>query len=188
MRLGRNYNNGKHLGKQHRHLIQSTWSSQVRQTIVALTYQQRLAPNLAHLFNNTSTRDKWRQKACRRVEMNSLAAAWRRQSTQYPAWANQSAPQVSADMSRIYMNDSAPFMGFRKGWHLLYTTPPQRLATHIMPRTNPCSFSKHERKYAHALGYTGIQVQNPAEPGPLILSSHRPSAGAPHCASWVEKV
>ena len=75
MRLGRIYNNGKHLGKQHRHLIQSTWSSQVRQTIVALTYQRRLAPNLAHHIPNTSTRDKWRQKGCRRVEMNSLGTS-----------------------------------------------------------------------------------------------------------------
>lgn len=87
-RLGRNYNNGKHLGKQHHHLIRSMWSNQVQQIIVAFTYRQRPAPNLAHHIPNTSTRDKWRQKACRRVEMNPLATAWRRQSAQYPAWAN----------------------------------------------------------------------------------------------------
>src|SRR5277367_6169646 len=93
MRLGRNYNNGKHLGKHHRHLIRSLWSNQVQQTIVAFTYRQRLAPNLAHHIPNTSTRDKWRQKACRRVEMNSLATSV----------ANQSTSQVSADMSHVYM-------------------------------------------------------------------------------------
>jgi hypothetical protein len=54
-RLGRNYN-GKHLGKHHHHLLQSTWSSQAQQTIAALTYRQRLALNLAHRIPNTSTR------------------------------------------------------------------------------------------------------------------------------------
>jgi hypothetical protein len=80
MRLGRNYNNGKHLDKQHRHLIQSLWSYQVQQIIVPFTYRQRLAPNLAHHIPNTSTRDKWQQKAYRGVEMNSLATVRRRQS------------------------------------------------------------------------------------------------------------
>src|SRR5271169_801722 len=75
MRLGRNYNNGKHLGKQRRRLIRSLWSNQVQPIIVAFTYLQRLAPNLVHHIPNTSTRDKWRQKGCRRVEMNSLATS-----------------------------------------------------------------------------------------------------------------